>query len=683
MPDYRPSGSWFDAGTKAFLIASMAAAIAVGAVFGARGWPDFPVTCVVLFLLAWSLGRWAPSAAWILTLGVTFAVPVVISVVHGDYYWNFNPVWYAWTLGFLVARTRLTRWSFPEHWRVPLVFWALIIAASWPVIVAREADFTWKLLSSDLPPNSGVGGAPWFVSGWITSTACIYGIGLLWLDALLAEFSDDPVAFRRLVLWPLGVGATLACLVAIYQGLIDITWWSGGQWPTIGRAPGTFLDADAFGAFAGWWTIIFAAFAAAPAPRAFRIFGAGGFLVAWGGLWASGSRMALLGGLIGLVVASWEGGRYMLRQGSSRAIKIAVAVILVAAVGLAVAAPRVHWTTASPLARALTSFRNVPMDSIGQFARDTLWNRGAPYGTVSMQMVRESPIAGVGIGMFHTMFPDYAYVLLWRSTPDNAQSWYRHQLAELGIVGSLGWIVWLCSFVVLMVRGRVRPGCEAEARIARAALLAVGVISAISMPTQHFANAFVVIVLVAWYSLLVDLSPLEAPSSGRLGRLLKPLAIAVVVLYVTDAGYVGWTKYRPAFRALMADWGYAYGLYDPEVIDGVKAQWTEKHAVDVIAAPTRWMQLTYWVNFGDVAANPVDVKIWRDRQLIARTRLRSVTPVVAYVRVPDDDRRVMLETESSRVVKPSDFGAADDRELGLAVSWTFVSGPPGGATVVN
>ncbi len=121
--------------------------------------------------------------------------------------------------------------------------------------------------------------------------------------------------------------------------------------------------------------------------------------------------------------------------------------------------------------------------------------------------------------------------------------------------------------------------------------------------------------------------------------------------------------------------------YDSEIIDGHAARWAQGHAVAVIAAPTRWMQLTYWVNFSDVQEKPVDVKIWQDEALVVRTRLRNTEPVTTYLHVRDDDRRVMLETQTSRVMVPSKLGASsDDRELGLAVHWEFIDKPPVSAT---
>ena len=333
----------------------------------------------------------------------------------------------------------------------------------------------------------------------------------------------------------------------------------------------------------------------------------------------------------------------------------------------------------------MSSLPSPTIASLEDFARNSLWNRGAPYGTVSVQMVTESPIAGVGIGTFHTMFPDYAYLLRQRATGDNAQSWYRHQLAELGIVGSLGWIIWGLSFGWLLLRGRARPGAAAEARVVRGALVAIGLVSAVSMPTQHFADSFTVLAFAFWYFLLVDDGSLDVSSSGpAVRRASQAVLLILVLLHVVATGYVGWIYLRPPLRALRTDWDYAYGLYDPEMIDGRDAQWTQRRAVAVIAAPKRWMQLTFWVNFSNVQKEPVDVKIWQDQALVVRTRLRTTEPVTTYLHVRDDDRRVMLETLTNRVMRPSDFGAFNDnRELGLAIHWQFVDKPPGGATVVQ
>src|SRR3954452_18425540 len=95
-------------------------------------------------------------------------------------------------------------------------------------------------------------------------------------------------------------------------------------------------------------------------------------------------------------------------------------------------------------------------------------------------MIRESPLFGMGIGTYHTMAADFAPG--GTLPPDNAQNWIRHQVAELGVVGSIGWIAWVVMFgaVVLNVRRDDRP----DTWVTRGVLVAFTFISMLGMPGQ-------------------------------------------------------------------------------------------------------------------------------------------------------------------------------------------------------
>src|ERR1051326_847740 len=97
------SGKRADA-IKVFLFASMMAAAAFGALYGAPGWRRFPLICAAAFFAALLLGRIGRDVPLIVALGSLYLAPALISMLHGAYYWNFQPVWFAWTLGALLAR---------------------------------------------------------------------------------------------------------------------------------------------------------------------------------------------------------------------------------------------------------------------------------------------------------------------------------------------------------------------------------------------------------------------------------------------------------------------------------------------------------------------------------------------------------------------------------------------------
>ena len=112
-----------------------------------------------------------------------------------------------------------------------------------------------------------------------------------------------------------------------------------------------------------------------------------------------------------------------------RAALTALCAVILTAAALAAGAGRVD----SPLARLVRLGPADPTD-VGGWLR-YIWERES-YGTAAIQMVRDSPLVGIGVGTYHMLVPDYAQALVGASLPpDNAQNWVRHQLAELGVLG--------------------------------------------------------------------------------------------------------------------------------------------------------------------------------------------------------------------------------------------------------
>jgi hypothetical protein len=92
-----------------------------------------------------------------------------------------------------------------------------------------------------------------------------------------------------------------------------------------------------------------------------------------------------------------------------------------------------------------------------------LWDRNW-YGTTASRMIMDSPFVGAGVGSFHLLVPDVAHELgHGRLEPDNAQNWFRHQFAEFGVLGSVGWVLWVELFLRLLPAGRPVDGRAAPA----------------------------------------------------------------------------------------------------------------------------------------------------------------------------------------------------------------------------
>ena len=662
------------------VLISVCVALVAEAWLGAREWRALLPITVLVFAIVFVIARRSPAAAWGVVLAVAYVRPLIFLVTLGRSLMAYEVVWLAGLFAVVVARPAGMRWAFPGPWKLPLAYWALVIALAWPIVVWREADFSWSMLSYYHIGNSGLGGPPPVGAVMVLNVSLSQLLGLLCFDRFFRDPEFAGPRFRRAVLWPLAASLLVGCGVAVYQGLVDLSWLSGHQWPAVQRAAGGLLDGSAFGTLAGAWSSALVPLVGAGPGGV--IAGGLAVVLAWGGLWATGSRMALLAGAISAAFLLGAGLRArQWRRGLLFAVGIAG--VGTGPVSLGV----IHWGTLSPVRRSLQSLPAPTVGAVAKFAKDQLFDRTAPFGSASILMVEQFPVTGVGIAGFYQMFPDYSYLLTGsRAYFDNAQSWYRHQLAELGIVGSLGWLWWIGSFGWMLVTTRGVGAQRSAAGVVKGALVAIGVTSIVSMPTASAPVALTVWVFAFWYL------SLSAPAQERLhtfrwSRTSSAWWIVwiVALIFAADTYWVGRTALRPPYRAIWADWNYERGFYDPEKTATAEPfRWTSDNAVSVFPATGPYLKLTVWLHHPDLESRPVDVRIWRAHQRIATMTVHDAAPMTWYIRGDPNQRQMMIETWVSRTWTPADYGERDSRTLGLAVgAWAFVQEPPRGATVIN
>ena len=292
----------------------------------------------------------------------------------------------------------------------------------WPVIIARETGFTLDGFVDDgkLVVDYAEVSAPQAI-GWTLHVALTQLLALLWLDLLCGLFAREPERTPPVVhgLW---IGATIASLVAIYQGAVDLSFLNTANWIAQRRATGTLLDANAYGmcaVLAG--PIAFVAMRAARLKQGTTIATLI-LVINVIGMWMSGSRTALLAGMVSMIAvgaASWS---------TSRTVSRRVLPITAAAVAVLAAVVLFAGRAIGPIGRLF----DLPQGA-GSYLGE-LWSRGG-YGTAALMMIREHPLAGVGLSAYHVLVPDYR-MLVGQTMPfDNAQNWWRHHAAELGILG--------------------------------------------------------------------------------------------------------------------------------------------------------------------------------------------------------------------------------------------------------
>ena len=251
--------------------------------------------------------RWKSTMVAAVTGAGTIVPALLAASVHVAAINAFYTVWLAALFGALLPLTPRDRWELPRPWRIPLGVWALTLSLAWPVLIVREAGLRLGALRDTGALASWADLNTPQVESWILHVALAQLVALLWLESLYIESAMDrlkraptyvgsrPSEPPRAVhgLW---VGASIASVVAIYQGTVNMAFLSGGIWPGLRRAAGTLLDANAYGSVAALAGPI--AFVSIPYLRIRHTRAAQAAVLAlnWAGAWMSGSRTAMVCG---------------------------------------------------------------------------------------------------------------------------------------------------------------------------------------------------------------------------------------------------------------------------------------------------------------------------------------------------------------------------------------------------
>jgi hypothetical protein len=461
----------------------------------------------------------------------------------------------------------------------------------------------------------------------------------------------------------LWIGTTMASVVGVYQGTVNMAFLSGGIWPGLHRAAGTLLDANAYGSLAAIAGPL--AFVSLPylTQRHTRAMQAAVLGVNWAGVWMSGSRTGLVCGALGTLMLVYEvlrGARRDVVAGRETASLLAgvVVVVLMLAAGAGAIGPLKRMAEEPGTSSSLRS----------------LWTRGG-YGSVAVRMIRDYPLTGVGVGSFNWMAPDYWRAMVNNGLPfDNAQNWWRHQIAELGIVASIPILVWSALIAWLVITRRSPAHARVEAGTLRGLLLGVGFASLLGMPTQN------PIVLVAFFYLAARFEALTRPQR-QTGSLVPFERLAWVAGLLIAVGYAGGHlilargPLKPSERAARTNRDYVVGAYAPEQVPEGEFRWTKRHATFALVAPSRFLVVKYHVEHPDAESRPVQVRITTPCETLVDESKRSSSVDALAVELPDGQNRVVFDTEVSRTWRPSSFGQADTRDLGAAIAADFVGAP--------
>jgi hypothetical protein len=647
----------FDTVSKTAAIVSVLAILFLQLAFHPDMTPALLLLSLVAAVAGWIGARVFPRSIdgwWVL---LAILAPGPLRLLVGREGSVLDVFWMAGLTASLLRTSSWTEWTLPSAgWRVLAAGWALTLSLAWPILVGRETGFDRARLTDLGAINSWAMLSAPHVVAWTTYVVWAQILGLLWLDRLATRFAaapdDTPAAAQGL--W---IGATIASVVAVYQGTIDIGFLSTPFWTALARSPGTMLDPNAYGMCAAL---------AAPVAilalhgRARGAIGTSAVVINLAGVWMSGSRTAFLCVLLAtaaVLVALWRtsgGAMHRVRPAAIVGAVAATAIILWAADAI------------GPV-RRLAELSEAP-----RAALSTALNRG-PYGTTAWHIIRDYPVTGVGIGSYQIMAPDY-----WRRlqndalTFDTAQNWWRHQAAELGVLGGLALFAWSAAIAWRVVAARTRPGRALQATIVRGLLAAIGICSFIQFLTQTPVVLLWFLLLVAWLGAITEERTIGAPDR----RWVRAAQVVVAALAVGYAGahlVLARGPLAVAERARSAAREYVVGTYPPEPLPGSGVfRWTGERARLVVPARSRWLVVRIWAAQPDINKNPVRVTFSTMCGVLFTEELRVHDPVSFGVVLPEDEDTLDVNIAVSRTWQPAVFAGTDTRRLGVGIVTDFV-----------
>lgn len=642
-----------DRTSKLFILVWAVAALLIEGYYVSGAYhPALLMTTVLFVAAALAVAFDRRSVAGI--FAISYLVPVLIYRQTGQYHATYTIVWLAPLLGAIFPDALRRAWHVPQRWSPALVCWVGGVCLTAPVIALRAVDFRWELLFRGRLPTEALGGLPLLTIAWVLHVALLLAIGLLWFDWVCGQ---ESAFVARWIALPMAASVSVLMLVTGYQMLVDVSFLNPTVYASFQRASGTLLDGNAAGTVAacwiGGWVML-----ARRLEGGWRTVGYVMAAIMWVPVWATGSRTALAAAL--MVTAIVAAG-IPARRGRSRLIAAAIAlVVLVAAVGLIAVLPR---PVSGPLARIGQMVPSTDMAGVRVVAAE-LWNRNG-YGTAAARAIAAYPLFGIGVGSFHEMASEFVPGGI---APDNAQNWYRHQLAELGVIGSLGWIAFLWMFGSSLGRAGARAG--ETARPIAAVLIAIAVISLLGMPGQDPFVAITLWTFAGWH--VVSAGRIDGPSPSAWHW---RGAVAVAVVFAVGTLYFAVGPLRLPERIQRLGGEYLYGLYWPEPDgQGGEYRWARREATAVVPITTRAFEITLRSNRGDLAEHPVHVTALVNGSRVIEATLRpGQESVTASITLPDRYRYAVVDTSAdSAVVAPP----PDGRELAVMVSWRSLPGGP-------
>ncbi|MBM3293054.1 MAG: hypothetical protein FJY82_00870 [Candidatus Aminicenantes bacterium] len=559
----------------------------------------------------------------------------------------------------------------------PLAGFALIVALSAVITALRYLHF--PPLGSDgvyeLVTNvNGVTSGGAVMSVLFHALNYLSGIAFFWI--WLRTVRDFSGAVRILNVF------LLSTLVSIGFGLFQVM-----SDRTLGNNPysiqqslvnATLKDAMSLAAFLAMAAPLFLCYALA-ARKAVPAAGAALAVLGCGLIVETGSRSGLLAiaaamlfaaaggaGLFWKRARSWPPGK---RRTVFSAAGLGLAVFLAA--GILGKGRLVRWAGRSPTAVRFGQIET----NIVQFRLSSLWK-------MAVEMARDFPVTGVGVGSFIIEVPNYYQAHKMVFPTDTAENIVLQVGSEMGVIG-LGFLLWIAASIVLeMGRGWKRTRGDPPRRFiylgCLSALLAYGIIA----QSHTYMGSFEV-KYVAW--LMVGLiftlgGPSREPSAETVISILRPSILIVAAAAVFAVVHLWNSTHGLSLSRLSGEFGVKpdFGFFQAEkTADGRDFRWARETAGLELTETKGVVRIPVHASHPDIQENPVRLRIYLFQGYFKKTFLLGDVllddrgwKTLEYALPPSvaGDGRALLVFKVSRTWVPLKASATPDpRRLGVAV----------------
>ena len=486
---------------RGLVVVSTVAAAVVEAYLANAYTPHLFWVSLALFALMLAAGQRLRSLSLPIVMAAIYLMPAIFLTTVGARLggYGLDIIWIMPLLGVILSDRGALQWSLPARWQWPLVTWALVVAIAWPIVFLREANFALWILPLQRVSNTSIGISPWEVGQNVAYFAVGHTVGILFIDALFRWYAGDQARFRRDVLATMAMAAGIASIVAVYQGLVDLSFLNTGFWTYMIRASGTLADPNKLGAVVAFWTIGAVVLARRLTQPWSMVVTVVALMLGTGAVWLCGSRTGLVAVAVSMAIAAWESFRaWRSTRATPRADTKRIITIVAAAVVLVIGLIVVLQNASTHTVIARGSWTYIPFygdKSVGESVNELLWERFG-YGPAAIEMIKEHPIDGIGVGTYHALSHDFGKLRGYSLVPDNAQNWFRHTFAELGLIGSVP-VLWWCVVLARLMLSRP-AGDRLSFGMLRGVLIGFGVASMFGMPAQSMAIVITFWAFVFW-----------------------------------------------------------------------------------------------------------------------------------------------------------------------------------------